>query len=118
MGKPLTALNFFRLAEKEMPNRWEISKHMGLAYLSFGRFDKAVELLVNSLNINTGDFIFKPEKRNDADTWDKIGYCFFQLGKYFEAKTSWERAVEIGTDEIQIKLNKKRIDMLEKEWGI
>ena len=115
IGKPLKAIKFFVAAAKLIPCRWEISKQIGLAYLSFNRWKKAVIHLVNSLDQNTGEFSFNPEQRNDGDTWDHIGFCFFQMKLYSEARTAWERAIEIGTDPIQKELNKKRIEMLDRE---
>ena len=118
MGKPLKALKFFDIANKAVPNRWEIAKQIGLTYLSFEKHEKAVACLVESLAENTGDFAYHPEPKNDSDTWDKIGFCFFQLKKWNQAKTAWERAIEIGTDKIQNQLNKKRIELLAREYGV
>ena len=118
INKPLKALKFFNIANKATPDRWEISKHIGLTYTSFEQFEKGIGYLVDSLKQNTGEYTYKPEERNDADTWDKIGICFFRLNKFSEARTAWERAVEIGTDPIQNKLNKKRIELLEREHGV
>ena len=116
--KPTLALKFFNMANEAIPNRWEILKRIGLTYVSFESYEKAVDYLVESLHENTDEFRFNPEERNDGHTWDNIGICFFHLGKYFEAKTAWERAIEIGTDKIQIKLNKKRVEMLERQHGV
>lgn len=118
MGKTLLALRFFEKANKEIPNRWEIKKHIGLTYMTFNQWNKALIYLIESLDVNTGQFTFNPEKRDDGETWDNIGFCFFQLGKYFEAKQAWEQAVKIGTNEVQVAMNKKRIEMLERQWGV
>lgn len=115
LGKPLKALKFFFMAEKLIPGRWENSKHIGLAYLSFEQHKKAAIYLVDSLKQNTGKFSFYPEEKNDGDTWDKIGLCLFFLGKIYGARNAWERSIEIGTDPIQNELNKKRIEMLDRE---
>ena len=115
LGKPLLALKFLRLAEKEIPNRWETSKRMAAAYLSFEQWEKAIEWFVDSLKVNTGDFSYNPEERDDAGTWDLIGYCWFQLKKYKKAIVSWERAIELEKDEDKIKLNKKRIELIERK---
>ena len=114
MGKHLLALKFFNQANEIIPNRWEIKKHIGLTYLSFKQYEKALVFLVESLEINTGEFTFNPEKRDDGETWDKIGFCFFQLKQWFEAKEAWTQGIKIGTDKIQIEMNKKRITLLEK----
>ena len=113
--KPLTALKFLFKAHEIIPGRWEISKQIGMTYLFMRRHKKAVVFLVDSLKENTGKFSFNPEERNDSDTWDKIGFCFFQNKKYSEARDAWERSIEIGKDKVQNQLNKKRIQMLERE---
>jgi len=118
MGKPLLALKLFTKSNEEIPNRWEIKKQIGLTYLSFNQYNKALVFLVESLDINTGQFTFNPELRDDGGTWDNIGFCFFQVGKYFEAKQSWEQAIKTGTDKVQIEMNKKRIEMLERQHGV
>lgn len=118
IGKPIKAIKFFKKAHEAIPNRWEISKQMGLAYLSFEQYKKAVNWLADSLKINQGEFTFNPEQRNDSDTWDKIGFCLFHLTAYNEAKTAWERSIELGKDPIQNDLNKKRIQLLEREHGV
>jgi len=118
LGKYLLALKFFNKANDELPNRWEIKKQIGLTYSLFKQYEKALVYLVESLDINTGEFTFNPEKRDDGGTWDKIGFCFFQLGKWFEAKEAWLKAIEIGTNKIQIEMNKKRVALLEKHHQV
>ena len=115
INKPLKALKFFFWAHEIIPNRWEISKHIGSTYMFMCRYNKAVIFLVDALKGNSGEFSFNPETRNDGDTWDKIGMCFFHLKKYTEAREAWERSIEISTDKIQNELNTKRIEMLERE---
>jgi len=115
VGKHLLALKFLRKAEKELPKRWEISKQMGITYMCFEHWGKAIDFLVDSLKINVGDFSHLPMKRDDAGTWDAIGYCWFQLKKYNKAKVSWERAIELEKDKDKIKLNKKRIELMDRK---
>jgi len=118
LGKPLTALRLFEKANQTIPDRWEIYKQIGLVYMTFERHKKALVYLIRSLEPNKETHAFNPEKPDAGDTWDKIGFCFFHEHKYFEAKQSWERAVEIGTDKIQVKMNKARIEMLERQYGV
>ena len=113
LGKQLKALKSLDKAEKEVPNRWEKSKMTGLTYMSFGRWQKAAEYLVDSFKVNTGDFAFYPLKRDDAETWDLIGYCFYQLKNYKKAKISWQEAIKKDEDKERIKLNQRRIELID-----
>lgn len=115
LGKHFLALRFLKTAEKIIPNRWETVKHVGLTYMAFEQWEKAIDFLVDSFKINTGDFSFNPEKRDDADTWDKIGYCFFQMKRYRPAKVAWESAIEKEEDPDKIKLNEKRIELMDRK---
>ncbi len=114
LSRPFRALGFFRQAEKEMPNRWEISKRAGMTYLHMRSWQNAIRLLVDSLKINTGDFITNPELRNDADTYNQIGFCFYQWKKYDAAGISWNKALAIETDEKQKQSLKNRIEFIAK----
>ncbi len=118
LGKPLTALSLFEKANETIPDRWEIYKHIGLTYMTFERHQKALIYLIRSLEPNKKAHNFNPEIMDAGDTWDKIGFCFFQENKFFEAKQAWTRAVEIGKNEIQVKMNKARIEMLERQYGV
>lgn len=115
LGKHLKALRFFQMAEKIIPNRWEISKHIGLTYMCFEHWNKALSYLVDSFKINEGEFSMNPEEVDVADTWDKIGYAFFQLKKYNKAKVAWEEAIKNEDNEHKIKLNKKRIELIDRK---
>jgi len=114
IGKHLKALKYLRLANKTVPNRWEISKSIGMTYLLFGRWEKAIEHLVDSFKINKGDFLFNPEKKRKSDTWDKIGFCFFHLKEYKKAKVAWEEAITTEKNKAQLKLLKKRIELMDR----
>jgi len=114
LGKPLLALKFLKKANVLTPNRWEISKQMGITYMSFGQWEKAITFLNDSFKINTGDFSHCPEKKKKAETWDQIGFGFFQLKRHNEAKVAWEHAIEYETDKDKIRLNKKRIELIDR----
>lgn len=114
LHKPLLSLKFLDRAEQEVPNRWETAKAIGLTYMFFEHWDKAAEFLVDSFKINTGDFAFYPMQRDDADTWDLIGFCFYQQKEYQKAKIAWHESIEKDTEKDRIKLNKKRIELIDK----
>jgi len=114
LRKPLLALKFLKKADEFVPNRWEISKQKGLSYMNFEHWDKAIECLTDSFKENPGDFSHYPEKRNLPETWDQIGFCFYQLGKYQQAKIAWERSIETDKECARMKLNKKRIELIDR----
>ncbi len=114
LGKHTLALKFLRKANILIPNRWEISKQMGLTYMSFEHWQKAIEYLVDSFKINKGDFSHYPEKKNIAETWDQIGFCWFQLKQYEKAKISWEESIKKDKDKIRIRLNERRIELIDR----
>jgi len=114
LGKHLLALKFLRKANKVVPNRWEISKQMGMTYMSFENWEKAIIFLVNSFKTNRGDFSHYPEKKNIAETWDQIGFCWFQQKQYAKAKISWEESIKNDEDKIRVKLNKRRIELIDR----
>jgi len=114
LEKHLLALKFLRKAEQEVPNRWETARHIGLTYMFFEQWEKAIIFLTDSFKINTGDFAFMPEQKDNAETWDLIGFCWFQQKQYTKAKISWEESIKNDKDEARIKLNKKRIELIDR----
>ncbi|GAH19740.1 unnamed protein product, partial [marine sediment metagenome] len=66
---------------------------LGTTYAFLGRHTKAIEYWIDSFKINTGDFIFCPISRNDAQTWDWISLAFANLGKKDEMKTACHQAL-------------------------
>lgn len=111
-GKYLKALNWLRKADKIMPNRWEIAKRRGVVYMGFEQWEKAVKWLVDSFKINTGDFTVNPEPRNNTETWDYIGICFFNLRNYKQALIAWRKSLHGQTETELIKLLQGRIKAL------
>ena len=115
MKKPLLALKFLEKAEELIPNRWEIAKHRGLTYMLFEQWKKAIPLLTDSFKVNTGEFSFTPEIQDKADIWDKLGYCYFQLKEHKKAKVCWEEAIKNEANSDKRKLNKKRIELIDRD---
>lgn len=114
MGKNLWALWYLFKANEEIPNRWEISKMLGVTYACLSWTNKAIEYFVDSFKENTGDFSFNPERRDDAQTWDFIGLCFFHLGQNSKAKVAWKRALEIEKKTTNRKIFEERIRILKR----
>lgn len=115
LKKYLSALKFYRKAEELIPNRWETAKITGVTYMAFNQWEKALDFLVDSFKINEGDFSFNPMERDNAETWDRIGFCFFQQKKYKKAKVAWEEAIEKEENEGKKRLNRKRIELIDRE---
>jgi len=112
IGKHLKALNQIKKAEEIMPDRWETAKMKGATYAFLGKHDESAEHLIDSFKINTTDFRFNPVIRNDAQTWDFVGLCFFQLNQMEKAKIAWSRALEINRQSMSPLLPEARIAVL------
>ncbi len=93
LSKPFWALWHFLRAEKEQPNRWETAKMLGTTYAFLGWHKKALKHWIDSFKTNTGEFMFCPIERNDAQTWDFISLSFAQLGKVYEMRIACQQAL-------------------------
>jgi len=93
LRKHIFALWHFLKANKEQPNRWEVAKMLGTTYAFIGWNKKALEHWVDSFKINTGEFMFNPILRNDAQTWDWISLAFANLGEKDEMKIACQQAL-------------------------
>lgn len=93
LGKHLRALNWFWKGEKHQPNRWENAKMLGTTYAFLGWNKKALEYWIDSFKINTGQFMFNPLFRNDAETWDFISLTFAIMGEVEKSKTACQQAL-------------------------
>lgn len=96
LGRKLRALYQFMRLESEMPKRWETQKRIGAVYMWLELWESALPYLVEALGANNGVFSFNPEERNDAETWDLIGQCLFNLGHYEKARIAWKRCLELS----------------------
>jgi len=85
-------------AEKETPRRWEISKLRGLIFYKDKQYKKAIDFLVESFDENKGDVTYKPWIRNNAETWNIIGECYFNLGRLDIASEAFNEAFKNETD--------------------
>ena len=101
-------------AEKEEPNRWETSQLTGLIYAMAGWDKKALKYLVDSFKENIGDFLYYPEIKNPADTWQLIGFLFYRKGDLFQAKVAWNRALELAKDESVKKAMSQNLEIIKR----
>lgn len=99
-------------ADDETPDRWEISKLRGIILLTNKKYFPALESLIGSFKINTGDVSYKPWSRDDSGTWNLIGECFFNLGQYYQAYIAFDRAAKTILDESFGELFRKRADFM------
>lgn len=99
-------------ADDETPDRWEICKLKGLILFQARKYRKALESLVESFKINTGDVTYKPWAREDANTWNIIGECFFNLGDLYKASVAFDAASEKAEDKLLKSLAKKRSELM------
>ena len=93
MNKLKHAVKFFKLADKELPGRWEIQKKIGSILMMLGKFKEAANYLVESLGEPKQLYMFNPEPRNISQTWFFISQCFYALKKYEEAKVALRQAL-------------------------
>lgn len=98
LGRKFRALYQFMRLESEMPKRWETQKRIGAVYMWLKLWESALPYLVEALGAQNGQFSFNPEARNDAETWDLIGQCFFNLEHYAKARVAWKRCIELSKD--------------------
>ena len=117
LGKHTKALYYLLQAEIEEPNRWEITKMIGITYAFIGWWEKAAKNLVDSFKVNTGTFMFNPAVRNDAQTWDYLGICFTQMEQQHKAQVAWRRALEINKQSETPLLSMERARLLETLLG-
>lgn len=107
---------FANVAENECPGRWEISKLIGLIYFQRGEWLKAIENFVNTFHVNTGDESYKPWKHDDADVFNLIGECYYNLGHYDKASMAFGRAGELANQDVQKDILKKREELMVELW--
>lgn len=104
-------------AEKETPDRWEIQKLRGMIFFKNKQYKRAVECLVDSFDENIGDTTYKPWIRNNAETWNIIGECYFGLKKYEIAGEAFEEASKNEKEEKKKKLFQDRAElMIKMSW--
>lgn len=99
-------------AEQEMPNRWETKKAKGIILFACRNYEKALDELVNSFDLNKFDCAYKPWKRDNAGTWNLMAECFVCLGQIEKACSAFNQASENAEDEIQKKFFKDRADII------
>jgi len=113
LGNKWRAIYSFMRMDSEMPGRWETQKRIGACYMWLGVWQMALPPLVEALGAQDGQFSFNPEARNDAETWDLIGQCFFNLKEYQKAKIAWKRCIELNKDKTGNSDFFKRVKALE-----
>lgn len=117
LKKPLHALYHFWKGEKQQPNRWENAKMLGTTYAFIGWNRKALEYWIDSFKINTGQFMFNPILRNDAETWDFISLAFAVLGEVEKSKTACRQALREERENGPGLLPLEKIRILEEVLG-
>ncbi len=117
LGKHLFALWHLFMANKDQPNRWEIAKMTGTTYAFIGWHEKALEHWVDSFKINTGEFMFCPIPRNDAQTWDFMSLAFGNLNKKDEMKVACRQALREERENGPGLLDAQKIKILNEILG-
>lgn len=112
LGHYLRAIWATRDADKEVPDRWETAKLRGVIFGMAGKYEKAAGELVDSFKVNEGKYAYMPVQRDDAQTWDYIGYCLMQAGKIELARVAWKRAIKLEKEKPPGAVNNRRIEIL------
>ena len=107
------AIKWFKLANKQAGRRWETQKKLGTIYMLLGKYNKALEYLVDSLEGNNKEFMFNPEYQNLSQTWYFIGQCFFNQKEYEKAKVAMKRSIATQTDSKFGKLPEQQIKIID-----
>jgi tetratricopeptide (TPR) repeat protein len=113
-NKKFRAFMLLRKMEAESPKRWETKKLTGIVWLAAGRYEKAIEWLVNTFDQNKYETLYKPIPRDDAGTWNMVGECYFKLGNYQKAEISFNTAVQFAQSHLTKTFYQKRTDMMSK----
>ncbi len=108
------ALMWLRNAEKELPRRWEVYKMRGVILAVRGIHEPALKCFADSMCDQNANFTYYPERRDNAETWDYMGWSLYQLGKIKEAKVAWNRAIELETKKEKKFFNQNRIKTLSR----
>jgi len=101
-------------ANSEIPDRWEVCKMLGVIHMMIGKFEKGAEFFVESLGISNGHFLYHPELRDDAQTWDFIGLCFQGMKKYDEARRAWKESLKLEKKTENRAILDSRLKILER----
>ena len=113
LGRRFRAFWALSRAEREEPNRWETEKLRGMILFEAGKYEKALDSLVNSFNQNEKEHAYKPWPRDNAGTWNLIGECFFRRGVYSKASEAFRQASEQAEGK-QKYFFKQRAKLMEK----
>lgn len=113
LGKPKKALKYLLRADKEMPQRWETKKRIGAILMMLRKYRKALTYLVDSNVENKGFIVYKPEVRNDAQTWFFISQCFLELKEYLKTKIAARIALKLNKKAKGKLLPKDQVEALE-----
>lgn len=89
------------MADSEIPNRWETEKIKGILFFDSKKYEKALDSLVNSFNVNKKNHLYKPLPRDDAGTWNLIGECFYNRGVLDKASIAFQCASDRASEDHQ-----------------
>jgi len=112
LGKNFRAFFSISRADWELKGRWETKKMKGLLLFQEKKYQQALEYFVASFDPTPYETLYRPLLRDDAATWNLIGECFFNLGDYDRANTSFDRAAELTTDKIRKDFFSKRAKLM------
>jgi tetratricopeptide (TPR) repeat protein/uncharacterized membrane protein len=105
IGKYEEAITNYNYALKINPDYAEAWKHRGKLLHSIGRYEEAIASYDRSLELKPDDTIWEKQEvvplnlnRYEAEIWYSRGYALDQLGRYEEAIASYDRNLELNSD--------------------
>jgi SAM-dependent methyltransferase len=99
-------------AEKEMPGRWEMQKLKGMMFHENKEWERALVWFNSSFHDNKMPTLYRPMQRDDSNTWNLIGECFFNLYNFDKAGIAFDRASELAKVDEQKIYFKQRADLM------
>jgi tetratricopeptide (TPR) repeat protein len=105
IGKYEEAITNYNYALKINPDNAGAWKHRGNSLHSIGRYEEAIASYDRSLELKPDDTIWDKQEivslnlnRYEAEIWYSRGYALDQLGRYEEAIASYDRNLELSSD--------------------
>ena len=99
-------------AYKINPNRWEIAEIRGYIFFKDKDYKKALTFFMESMNESSGEMSFRPKEHDLSITWNYMGECFFNLGKFYEASEAFMRAQKLSKKKDFKKLLQRRANLM------
>lgn len=106
------ALEFLDFCELAAPMRWETYKRKGMIYIEKQNWPQAIINLEASLKESPQIGFDSPEPKQEAHTRERLGFAYYQVGDFLQAKKHWQDALEHKPPKGIVALLEKRISFI------